>query len=172
MAGVEAYRVNIVGLSNKVHLFQYDIGDAFFAKYGQDLVSAGAFNVEVALNKHETFIEATFSIKGKAQLVCDRSLDTFDYPVDTTKMVVFKYGEETREVSDEIVLIHRDTVSLELGQFIYEFIALAIPMKKLHPRYNAENEAEAGGIVYSSEREEDRQEEDIDPRWEKLKKLK
>jgi uncharacterized metal-binding protein YceD (DUF177 family) len=44
-------------------------------------------------------------------------------------------------------------------------------MKKLHPRYQ-NDEGEAGGIVYSSEREEDKQEEEIDPRWDKLKKLK
>jgi uncharacterized protein len=172
MAGVDAYRVNIVGLSNKIHQFRYQIGDAFFERYGQDLVSSGAFDVEVALNKHETFLEATFSIKGKAQLVCDRSLDTFEHPVELTKFVVFKYGEETREVSDEIMLIHRDTASLELGQFIYEFIALAIPMKKLHPRYHQENEPETGGIVYSSKSEEDKKDDEIDPRWEKLKKLK
>jgi uncharacterized protein len=171
MAGVEAYKVNIIGLSNKVHHFNYQVDEAFFVKYGQDLISDGSIEVEVALSKHETFLEATFSIKGSAKLVCDRSLDTFDYPIDTTKFVVFKYGEETMEISDEIMVIHRDTVSLELGQFIYEFIALAVPMKKLHPRYQ-NDEGEAGGIVYSSEREEDKQEEEIDPRWDKLKKLK
>lgn len=78
------------------------------------------------------------------------------------------------------MLIHRDTVSLELGQFIYEFISLTVPMKKLHPRFtedeeDEDEESETGKIVYSSSsnEENDREDDDdIDPRWEKLKKLK
>lgn len=173
MAGAEAFRVNIVGLSNKIHHFHYEIGDSFFREYGTDLVSSGHFNAEVSLNKHETFIEATFSIKGKATLICDRSLEPFEQPIETEKMVVFKFGDENREISDDIILIDRDTVSLELGQFMYEFIGLAVPMKKLHPRFQNEDESEDGKIVYSSREEnENGHTNDTDPRWEKLKKLK
>jgi uncharacterized metal-binding protein YceD (DUF177 family) len=77
------------------------------------------------------------------------------------------------------MVIHRDTDSLELGQYIYEFIALEIPMKRLHPRYAGEPEDDdaEGRIIYSSgdpstENDSDTNNEDIDPRWEQLKKLK
>jgi uncharacterized metal-binding protein YceD (DUF177 family) len=72
-------------------------------------------------------------------------------------------------------MIHRDSDTLELGQYMYEFINLAIPMKKLHPRYQDEVEdGEEVKLIYSSgttstDAESD---EDIDPRWDKLKKLK
>jgi uncharacterized protein len=176
---VGAYSVNIIGLSNKLHHFDYEIGDDFFRQYGTDLVSQGRFKVEVDLNKHETFIEADFRIKGAATLICDRSLESFDYPIWTTRKVLFKYGETNEEISDEIVMIHRDTATLELGQYIYEFIALAVPMKKLHPRFtledSAEDESGEGKIVYSSQAGDDKKgndDEDIDPRWNILKKLK
>lgn len=67
-------------------------------------------------------------------------------------------------------MIHRGTETLELGQYIYEFIALAIPMKKLHPRFQDEPDDE-GSIIYTSDTDK-KEEEEIDPRWEKLKKLK
>ena len=175
---VDTFRVNIVGLANKIHHFNYELGDEFFKRYGTDLISKGSFVVNVAINKHETFLEVDFDIKGTAQLICDRSLEPFDYPIKTHKMVVFKFGDEDREITEEIMLIHRDTVSLELGQFIYEFISLAVPMKKLHPRFTEDEEdeeSETGKIVYSSlsNEENDRgDDDDIDPRWEKLKKLK
>lgn len=169
---METYSVNIIALSNRIHHFSYEVGDEFFRRFGTDLVSSGSFNVEVALNKHETFIEATFSIKGKASLICDRSLDAFDEAIETSNMIVFKFADEDREISDEIMLIQRDTPSLELGQFIYEFIGLALPMKRLHPRFRDEDESETGGIVYSSGSDEKRDEGETDPRWEKLKKLK
>ncbi len=177
---VDAFRVNIVGLSNTIHHFDYELGDEFFKRYGTDLISRGSFVVNVTINKHETFLEVDFDIKGTARLICDRSLDEFDYPIETHKMVVFKFGDEDREITEEIMLIHRDTVSLELGQFIYEFISLTVPMKKLHPRFtddeeDEDEESETGKIVYSSSsnEENDREDDDdIDPRWEKLKKLK
>ena len=172
MAGVEAYSVNIIGLSNKIHHFDYEIGDEFLRRYGTNLISSGSFHVDVSLNKHETFIEVSFTIKGKALLTCDRSLEDFEEPIETTNMVVFKFGEENREISDEIVIIERDTTSLELGQFIYEFVGLALPMKRLHPRFrDDDDDAEEGRIIYTSGAEE-KNEGETDPRWEKLKKLK
>jgi uncharacterized metal-binding protein YceD (DUF177 family) len=173
--GTKAFRVNIAGLSNKIHHFQYELGDAFFGQYGTGLVSEGAFHVDVTLDKRETLIEARFVIKGEAKLVCDRSLDPFQYPVKTNKKVVFKYGDADEELSDEIIMIHRDSDSLELGQYMYEFIALEIPIKKLHPRYAEEAEDDSEGkIIYTSASADGQNEEDkdIDPRWEKLKKLK
>lgn len=175
---VGAYSVNIIGLSNKLHHFGYEIGEEFFRQYGTDLVSEGKFKVDVELNKHETFLEADFKIKGTATLICDRSLEPFEYPVWTTKRVLFKYGETDEEISDEIVMINRDTATLELGQYIYEFIALAIPMKKLHPKFKMdealEDESTEGKIVYSSQDDKAKgnDDEDIDPRWNKLKNLK
>lgn len=175
---MENFRVNIVGLSNKVHHFEYTFGDEFFKRFGENLISKGSFRADLAINKHETFLEVDFDIKGTARLICDRSLEEFDYPISIHRMVVFKYGDEDREITEEIMLIHRDTVSLELGQFIYEFLALAVPMKKLHPRFEEENEEseqsdeENGKIIYSSAADEEEKDETTDPRWDKLKKLK
>ena len=174
--GMRAYTVNIIGLSNKIHQFNYEFGDEFFEQYGNDLISKGHFTADVTLDKHETFIEATFKISGQAKLICDRSLDPFDYPIRAANRIIFKYGDSNQELSDEIIMIARDTDTLELGQYIYEFISLQIPMKKLHPRYQNEPDVDnaEGRIIYSSgDRTVDPDSgDDIDPRWEKLKKLK
>jgi uncharacterized protein len=175
--GLRAFSVNILSLSNRVHEFSYEFGDEFFEHYGTSLVSKGSFKADVTLNKHETFIEATFKVKGQVKLICDRSLDPFDYPIDFEKKIIFKYGDSNQELSDEIIEIQRDTDSLELGHYIYEFIGLEIPIKKLHPRYQEEpdNDNSEGRIIYSSgdkSFDSDSGDEDIDPRWEKLKKLK
>lgn len=173
--GMRAYKVNIIGLSNKVHQFDFEIGKEFFSHYGTGLISQGNFEAKVTLDKRETFIEARFLIKGTTELVCDRSLDPFQHSIEIDKKIVFKYGEADEELSDEIIVIHRDTDSLELGQYIYEFISLEVPMKKLHPRFKDEEDDDSEGkIIYTSgsSSEDDKNGEDIDPRWEKLKKLK
>ena len=163
------FNVNILGLSKSVHPFDFQLEEDFFRKYGQEVVAKGKFTAQVSLDKRETFIEADFKIKGNANLVCDRSLDEFDYPLSISKKVVFKYGEEPQEISDEIIIITQDQVQLDLGQLMYEFIALHIPMKKLHPRFRDDENKE--GLVYTSSPDKE-SEEKIDPRWEALKKLK
>ena len=166
---MKGFGINIIGLSNTVHQFDFEFGDEFFRHYGSDLVSAGTFRADVALNKHETFIEADFSIKGKLQLTCDRSLELFDYPVNINSKIVFKFGDHDEEITEEIVMIHRDTATLEIGQYIYEFIGLAVPLKKLHPKFGQEESED--GIIYTSGETAD-EEKEVDPRWDILKKLK
>jgi uncharacterized protein len=105
-------------------------------------------------------------------------LEPFDYNLNIDRKIIFKYGEEPQEISDEIVIITRDQDSINIGQYMYEFIALSIPIKKIHPDLmdEEENDDETNvKIVYSTSsqvEENGNQEEEIDPRWEKLKKLK
>jgi uncharacterized metal-binding protein YceD (DUF177 family) len=166
------FSVNILGLGKGVHQFEFQLEEDFFKKYGQEVVNKGKFAGQVTLDKKETFIEADFKIEGNAFLTCDRSLDDFDFPVAISKKIVFKYGDEPKEVSDEIIIITHDQQKLDVGQLMYEFIALEIPIKKLHPRFEHETDDETEGrIIYTSATGEP-DEEVIDPRWEKLKKLK
>jgi uncharacterized protein len=173
---VGKFSVNIIGLSIKAHEFSYQLGKSFFDEFGKDLLEDGQFEAKVLLNKHETFIEATFSISGTARLMCDRSLEPFDYPLETVNKMVFKYGEEEAEVTDEIMIIPQDKTALNVGQFLYEYIALALPMKRIHPKFQEQEEDDddetEGKIIYTSQTEEDDSEVKVDPRWEALKKLK
>jgi uncharacterized protein len=175
---VKGFSVNIIGLSNSAHTFDFQLDDSFFGQYGTEIISSGQLEAVVVLDKHETFIEADFSIKGHVGLICDRSLEPFEEPLDIHKKVMFKYGETPGEVTDEIVIIARDQSSLELGQLMYEFIALSMPIKKLHPKFRgdeAETEVEEGRIVYTASTDNNNEGDDdgdVDPRWEALKKLK
>jgi uncharacterized protein len=165
------YSVNILGLSQKTHSFEFHLGNAFFEKYGKEVVAEAQFEAKVNLDKRETLIDADFDIEGKANLVCDRSLDPFEHPMKINRKIIFKYGEAAEEVSDEIVIIPKDLDVLDVGKYLYEFIVLDVPIKKIHPRFQSEEEDEAeneeGKLIYQTEKKED----EIDPRWEQLRKL-
>lgn len=158
--------INIHGLSKDVHQFDYHLDDSFFKNFGQEVIQRGSLDAKVTLDKRETFIDTHFELQGSVELICDRSLEPFQYLISINRKIVFKLGEEEKEVSDEIQIISAQRDQLEMGQFMYEFILLEIPMKKLHPKF--ERESNEDSIVYSSSTEEDA----IDPRWEALKKLK
>lgn len=167
------FTINIIGLSQKAHHFEFEIGDDFFEHYGKSILESGQFKADVTLTKGETMIEGRFQINGTAHLVCDRSLEPFDYPMDIDQVILFKYGQEDKELSDEIVLIARDRATLDIGQYLYEWIGVNVPMKRLHPKFKQEDLEESEiQLVYSSPATEQENKEEIDPRWEKLKKLK
>jgi uncharacterized protein len=179
-----AFDIDIIKLNEGEHVFTFNIDDEFFSHFEEnDLVSKGELTALVRINKLGSLIEAGFNIDGKVNLTCDRSLEDFDYPLSTTEKVLYKYGSEEKEISEDIFMITRDTARINVGQLIYEFILLAIPAKKIHPDYLDEMDDEdfegEGDVVYSSDQaleDEDYSDDkdlnkNIDPRWEALKKL-
>lgn len=172
--------INIINLQNKSYQFDFAVDDRFFQSFDDSLITKGTAQVKVSLNKSETFIELGMQIDGTIELTCDRSLEKFDYPVELNPNLIFKFGDEEKELDDFMMQITRNTEQIDLAQYIYEFISLAIPMKKLHPRFMNPDE-DGDSLVYSSatsgaEDENvdngDQGGEDIDPRWKKLIDLK
>ena len=179
MNRLNAYNIDIFKLSNSTHAYNFKVDNAFFEAFEDSEVSHGQLTAIVKLNKSETMIEVNIQITGSVELTCDRSLETYDYPLDTSNNIIFKYGDDWEELSDEIITIPRGEQRINVSQYIYEFIGLAIPMKRLHPKFeqSESDDDETIELVYSSfEEDEDESntstEQDIDPRWEKLKGIK
>jgi uncharacterized metal-binding protein YceD (DUF177 family) len=159
-------------MRNKLHQFEFDIDEAFFREFEQDLVNTGSLNAKIDLEKNDSFIEMEIGLSGTVQLTCDRSLDEFQYPINETRKVIFKYGDEEMEINHDIVMITSDTQQIDVGQYIFEFVSLAVPMKKLHPRF-VETDEDFGSMVYrSADPEQEENSNEPDPRWSKLNQLK
>jgi uncharacterized metal-binding protein YceD (DUF177 family) len=168
MKALKEFNIEIFGLSNKTHHFNFEFNDQFFDEFENSLVKKGTGACEVELIKTDSMITLNLSIAGSVELTCDRSLEQFDYPIESTKELVFKYGIEEKELSDDVYVILKDTQRINISDFLYQFISLEIPMKKLHPKYEGKD---ADPLIYQSDTE-DEDENKVDPRWEALKKLK
>jgi len=169
------YQIDIYNLSNKVHEYQFEILNSLFEDKAYSIVEKGSGICDLKLDKSETMIQLFLSITGKVELTCDRSLDPFDLPLEIEEKIIIKYGEEDKVLDDDIIVIRKDTPSINVSEYIYEFINLAVPMKKLHPRYRQDEDDEETMFYSSNSSEQDNKEEkaeDIDPRWAALKKLK
>lgn len=165
------FDIDIFRLSNDVHQFDFEIDQTFFDSMEQELVEKGHIKVQIDLEKNDRFISMDFNLQGTVELICDRSLDPFDFLIDRQQKLIFKYGDQERELSEDMMMITAQTQKINVGQLIFEFIGLALPMKKLHPRY--EDQSDEGQMVYSSqENPEESDEAANDPRWDGLKQLK
>ena len=180
MKDLKNFDIEISTLKLKRYEYQYDIDPSFFSFFERSLVQKGNFKVKLDLDKSETMIQLRFHIKGVAELACDRTSELFDYPIDVTHKLILKFGEEDQELSDEIEIISRGAQHINVAQYIYEYIGLAIPMKKIHPKLVTEQyeENEEGILVYRSAGAEsddshgdDDNDEPVDPRWQILKNL-
>ncbi|GAB3269126.1 DUF177 domain-containing protein [Larkinella harenae] len=178
MKELQKYTVSIGSLDHKSYEFDFESGDAFFEAMEQELIQHGSFKTHLVLTKSASMIQLNFHIQGTVELICDRSLEPFGEPIDIREQLFLKYADRVEELTDEIELILWDTQQINIARYLFDFIVLALPMKKLHPRFrqeeSEEDEEQEGKVVYrsgASDTEPDDQEPPIDPRWDLLRKL-
>ncbi len=165
------YKINIQGLSNNSHEFHFEGGDAFFESFEQDIIGKGHFKAHIVLLKSETMMRLNIDIKGNIALVCDRTLRGYEEPLDLHEVFVYKFGDRFEEVAEDMEIIPTEETEINLARNIFEYICLAVPMKKLHPDFR--NEKESFSFVYTdSKADAAKKDKEIDPRWAALEKLK
>jgi len=168
----------IARLSLKTHQFAFELGRAFFEQFDPkgEFIADGNLRADVTLDKTERLITITSRITGTVRLTCDRSLDEYDQPLDITNKLLVRYSDEPKELDDDILQITPDTLLLNIAQHLYDYIGLALPMKKLHPRFQNEADEDpdsATKLIFSTRPAGENPDEDepADPRWAALKNL-
>lgn len=177
MAGIKLFDIDIHNLSQKEYEYQFDIDDSFFALFEDSIVNKGSLVAKVNMSLHPGVIEMNFAIQGSVVITCDRSLEEYDQTIHSNERLLFKFGDENTEISEEIISITRDTHRINVAQYIYEFITIAIPFVKRHPRFQEEEDNnEEVKLIYQSStapaEEEEENKDSEDPRWALLKNLK
>ena len=160
------------GLSIGKHNFVFDIDDKFFDDYEQSEITKGKIHVEVDLDKRTNLLELYFTLAGNVMITCDRCLDEFKMPIEFTTEMFIKFGDVTEEQTDEIIVLSHNEFELDVAQYIYEFVHLSLPYKRVHPNDSKGrstcNEEMLKKLEEYIIREKD---EDNDPRWDDLKNL-
>ncbi|SET49335.1 YceD family protein [Hymenobacter actinosclerus] len=169
------YNINLARLADKTHHFAFDLDQAFFEQFDQDLIPDGNVHVDVTLHKTERLITVDFDLKGTVRQVCDRSLDDYDQDVAAHEQLLVRFGDEEKELDDNVLQITPETQTLPLAQHLFDFVGLALPMKKLHPRFQNEPDDEPDAktkLIFTTRGEDaDDDEDESDPRWNALRNL-
>lgn len=135
MGKFSLFNIPLRGLSEGKHEFEYDLDNRFFALIddGTADVKKGNLKVLLSLKKTAVTFELNFDIKGAVQVPCDRCLDDISMDVETKNKLIVKFGKEYSEESDEIVIIPEEDGEINIAWFLYEFIVLSLPAKRVHP---------------------------------------
>jgi uncharacterized protein len=167
---LKVYDIDIQSLKNEDYAYEYSVGDKFFSLFEYSLIDKGEFSVKLNLKKRETFIQLDFDIQGTTELTCDRSLRTFHCPISCKQSMVLKFGQDYDVLSEEMEVIPMDAQKINTASYIYEFINVSLPMKRLHP--DLEGEEDPMFFSTGDIQEDDTENDTTDPRWDILKKLK
>ncbi len=171
------YKIDIVGLSFSKHDYSLVIDNQFFEEREYEDIHSANCVVNLFLDKTEYRITASFEIKGTVGLVCDRSLEKFNHPIDISKQIIFKYSDTEEEVDDELFYITKTQDAIDFRDVLFEIISIEIPIKKTHPKFKNKDEDEDEAkevLIYSSEDDCSLEENNdiCDSRWDSLKNLK
>jgi uncharacterized metal-binding protein YceD (DUF177 family) len=108
-------------------------------------------------------------------VTCDISGEQFDLPIKSKIRLVVQFGDVFNNDNEELLILPLGEHQLDIKQYIYEMIALSIPLKRVHPGVkDGTLKSEALDKLKSSlvtEKKAVIKQADIDPRWDKLKEL-
>jgi hypothetical protein len=82
------YDINIQGLEEKVHTFEFEGDDKFFGGFEQSFIANGNFKAIIRLNKNSALIQLNFDITATLELTCDRSLELFDEELQVSEKYI------------------------------------------------------------------------------------
>jgi len=172
MCSLEQFKIDLQGLTSELTELDYDLGDDFFGALDVTEVQGGALHVSVSIRKASGFFEFLFHTVGTVLIPCDRCLDLMSQPIDTADRLVVKLGSTAHE-DDDTVVVDEDEGVFDASWYIYEFVALAIPIQHVHETGKCNPAMTHVLEELSADRSGDEESSPApDPRWEKLLQLK
>ncbi len=174
MKPLKAFNIPFTGLKIGKHHFEYKIEEAFFEHFEYTEFNDVNIDVNVELEKKTTLLELHFKVSGWVNIHCDLTNEPFNQTIENKFDLVVKFGDEFNDEHIDILIIPHGSHEVNIQQYIYELIVLAVPTKRVHP--GVEDGTLDSDILkkleeLSPELEENKEKEDIDPRWNTLKKL-
>lgn len=185
----DKYKIDLKGMQTDSCRYDFVLDNVFFANIDGPEVQKGKVNVVLNVKRTSRAFELDFQTDGMVWVPCDRCLDDMEQPISSTDKLRVKFGHGYAEEGDNLVVIPEEEGEINVAWFMYEFVALAIPMKhvhapgkcnkamssklKKHLRVSADDEMLEDDVLDESDDEPglENMETPIDPRWNDLKKI-
>lgn len=162
------FTIHFAGLSRGEHIFEYDIKDKFFEPFEFSEIKKGEIHLHLQLNRQDLTLIIDFNFSGSVNVPCDRCGDAFDIPVEGKQQLIVTLGGEKSDEGDELLVLPETEGEIDLAQYIYEYIILLVPQKRTHKTEKECNKE----VIKKLKQFEPNTKNEVDPRWEKLKKVK
>lgn len=154
------------------HSYHFQLGAPFFSALDEAEISAGEIEVEIDVNTTDrTNFELNVTTRGYAEVACDVCLAPMKQPVEAASRLVAVLGEGESS-DDDLVIVPKSSGELNLSWFVYEQVALAIPLRHVHEEGQCAPEMLKALEALKPNHGGDSDATATDPRWDALKNLK
>ena len=128
----KAYILPVKGMSAGKHSFDFAIDNSFFEDYPQKDILGADISISLTLDKRSNIIEIKGLMRGVVNTQCDRCLEEMSSEIERELSLVVKFSDEPDEENDEILVLSTTESELDLRQFFYDYIALSLPLQRVH----------------------------------------
>ena len=166
----DQYQIAFSGLNSGTHIFDFQIGDAFFERVNDAEIMGGKVSVNVTMAREERMMDLHLAIEGTVKVSCDRCNEPVEVDVKGNERLIIKLGDHYYEESEDVQVIPDTAHKFDLAPFLYEYIHLLLPIRRVHPEDKKGNSQCDPEILKKLKELSEHHMQD--PRWDALKKLK
>ena len=171
--GKSQYTIQFGGLSMGEHQFEFEVTQKFFEQFKDSEITKANVQVKANLIKQNSLMHILFSFEGTVNLSCDRCLIDYDCPISGQEKLIIKHGNP-EESNDEILVLKEGLEEADFTQYLYEYIELAIPSRKVpceDEEFDLEVDCDEDTLAKYNEIKIE-EEPSENPEWDKLKNIK
>lgn len=161
--------IRFSGLKPGNYTYNYTLTDEFFEEYKNDEIRGGNVKFDVAMERFEHMLMLTFHLHGEVTTMCDRCLGDLTVSMEGEEHLCVRFSDSETCDDEDVVILPEKAFEIDLTPWLYEYVAVRIPMQHIHP----EGECDPEVTKYITDEEETKSDgSEIDPRWEALRNLK
>lgn len=176
MEELKEYTIPFAGLKIGEHLFDFEITNTFFEHFGYTEFNSVKIKLNVVLEKKTTLLDITLHFDGFVGVNCDTTNEPFDQKILEEYHFVVKFGKEYNDDIDDLLILPYGNHEVNIQQYVYESIVLSLPSRRIHPgiangTLKSEIFEKLEELSPKETKEVQPEDENTDPRWDKLKNL-
>ena len=132
MGKFDKYKIDLKGMQTDSAKYEFVLDNLYFAHIDGPEVQKGKVNVTLTVKRTSRAFELSFQTEGMVSVPCDRCLDDMELPISSSDKLMVKFGHEYAEEGDNLIVIPEEEGEINVAWFMYEFVALSVPMKHVH----------------------------------------
>jgi len=136
---------------------EYAIDSKMLTSVENSLLKGGNLTATITARLASKGLALTIQTSGKGIVECDRCLEDMEVDIDTCNDLTV-LSADRYEDADDVIYVEQDRKELDLWPFIYDFIALAIPLTHSHTEGQCNPDMEARLSQYMVTQQEDSEE--------------
>ncbi|MGN1220758.1 MAG: YceD family protein [Candidatus Cryptobacteroides sp.] len=125
------------GLAAGESRFSWHASKEFFESFENSEIFDADLDIAAIVQKSGRNVLVDCDVRGSVTVECDRCLEDLVMPVDVSIAVKVRFGEsgeseESEENGRELISLAADDSELDLGQIVYDYVCLSLPMQRVH----------------------------------------